>query len=447
MVEYTAPSRLLVVGLGASGQAAVRLAAADGSAVAVTDLSSEAELQPILRDLPGVDSVFAGGHPETCLENIDLVVTSPGVPADSPLLQTARGRSIPVLTEVEFAWLHRPEAPLVAVTGSNGKSTVTSLVAEMLRLGGAAVAAGGNLGPPASQLVLEGGWDVWVLEISSFQAEMLTAMAPRVGILLNLSQDHLERHPDMESYLRAKLQLFAHQAPEDLAVLNADDSMVARAPVPGRCEHFSLVHPDDAFSDGERLYLDGEPLLEVSRLALAGRHNLANALAAALAARELGASRKAIIAALERFPGLPHRHTVVAERNGVRWVDDSKATNVGATLAALSGYHGRSVLLILGGLGKGQDFSLLVPEVSRAARKVYLIGRDARLIGRALEGAVPLELCETLATAVERARVEAQPGDTVLLAPACASFDQFSGYAERGDAFAALASEEVVGCR
>ncbi len=446
-MAYTAPSRLLVVGLGASGQAAVRLAAADGSAVAVTDVRPEAELTETLQELPAVDAVFAGGHPVHCLEGVELVVTSPGVPREAPLLRTARERDIGVLTEVEFAWLHRPEALLAAVTGSNGKSTVTTLIAEMLRHGGAAVAAGGNLGPPASQLVLEGGWDRWVLEISSFQAEALTAMAPRTAVLLNLSQDHLERHPDMASYLEAKLRLFAHQGPGDLAVLNADDPAIAHVATPGRRQRFSLEGPADAWSDGERLYLDEEPLLPISRLGLVGRHNVANALAAALAARELGADRRAMADALTSFRGLAHRHVLVAEHGGVRWVNDSKATNVGATIAALGGYGEGSVLLILGGLGKGQDFSVLAPAVRRAARKVYLIGHDAETIARALGGAAPMERCGTLEVAVERAGKEARPGDTVLLAPACASFDQFSGYAERGDAFATLVRGEVVPCR
>lgn len=444
---YTAPSRLLVVGLGASGQAAVRLAAAGDSAIAVTDLRPEAELAEILHELPPVEAVFAGGHPEACLDGVELVVTSPGVSAGAPLLVEARRRTIPVVTEVEFAWLHRPGATLAAVTGSNGKSTVTSLIAEMLRHGGTAVAAGGNLGPPASQLILDGGWDAWVLEISSFQAEMLTAMAPRAGVLLNLCQDHLERHPDMASYLAAKRRLFAHQDPGDLAVLNADDPVVAAASTPGRRMFFSLEGAADAWSDGRWLILEGQPLMEVSRLGLAGRHNVANALAATLAAHELGTSREAIAAALESFRGLPHRHTVVADRNGIRWVDDSKATNVGATLAALSGYDQRSVLLILGGLGKGQDFSILTPAVRRAARKVYLIGRDAGLIAQALGDTVPLERCGTLERAVESAHADARPGETVLLAPACASFDQFTGYAERGDLFAALAAKEGVPCR
>ncbi len=447
-MRYDPPSRVLVVGLGASGRAAAHLAAADGSRVVVTDLRPEAELAAALEGLPPLDGLFAGGHPEACLEGVELVVASPGVEAGAPLLAAAGDRGIPVLTELEFAWLHRPEAPLAAVTGSNGKSTVTALTAHVLREAGFRAAAGGNLGPPASELVLRGGWECWVLEVSSFQAELLTALRPRVALLLNLSQDHLERHPTMEAYLEAKLRLFARQGPGDAAVLSGDDPRVAAAPVRARRLLFSLEHPADAWLDGDILRLGGAELLPASELPLAGRHNAANALAAALAARELGAPVEALAPALATFRGLPHRHVTVHEAGGVRWVDDSKATNVGATLAALSGYPEGTVHLILGGLAKGQDFAPLVPAVRRAARRVYLIGRDAATLAAALEGAAPLEHCGTLERAVERARAAARPGDTVLLAPACASFDQFRDYGERGDVFARLApGREGVPCR
>ncbi len=447
-MRYDPPSRVLVVGLGASGQAAVRLAAADGSRVVVTDLRSGEELGAVLEGLPGVEAAFLGGHPEACLEGVGLVVTSPGVEAGAPLLEAARHRGIPVLTELEFAWLHRPEAPLAAVTGSNGKSTVTALTAHLLREAGIPAVAGGNLGPPASELVLAGGWDAWVLEVSSFQAELLTALRPRVGVLLNLSQDHLERHPTMADYLAAKLRLFARQEPGDAAVLNGDDPLVAEAPVRARRLLFSLDRTADGWLDGKVLRLGPDRLAGADAIALGGRHNLANALAASLAAGELGAPLEAMGPALASFRGLPHRHVTVHEAGGVRWVDDSKATNVGATLAALAGYPAGTVHLILGGLAKGQDFAPLAPAVRRAARRVYLIGRDAELIGRALAGSAPLERCGTLERAVESAREAARPGDTVLLAPACASFDQFENYGARGEAFARLAAgEEVAPCR
>jgi len=351
-----------------------------------------------------------------------------------------------VLTEVEFAWRHRPAAPLAAVTGSNGKSTVTELVARMLRETGQEAAAGGNIGTAASELVLEDGWESWVLEISSFQAELLTAMKPKAAVFLNLSQDHLERHSDLAGYLRAKRRLFAYQSADDVAVLNADDPVVASTPTAARRRTFSISGPADACLDGDRLLLYGELLLGANEMRLSGVHNLANALAAALAATSLGATPEAVASALTVFDGLDHRHRTVHIADGVRWVDDSKATNVGATLAALRGYPDGSVHLILGGQAKGQDFSVLLAEVRRAVDKLYLIGEDGPAIGEALEGTASAENCHALDEAVACARRSATPGQWVLLAPACASFDQFSDFGERGDRFADLAREEVASC-
>ena len=445
-MQDKAPSRVLVVGLGRSGLAAARLATADGAEVWVTDLRPESELADAAAKLPRGVCTFFGGHPDACIDGVELVVVSPGVPADASLLESARVRGVPVLTEVEFAWRHRPAAPLVAVTGSNGKSTVTELVARMLRETGQEAAAGGNIGTAASQLVLEDGWESWVLEISSFQAELLTAMKPKAAVFLNLSQDHLERHSDLAGYLRAKRRLFAYQSPDDVAVLNADDPVVASTPTAARRRTFSISGPADACLDGDRLLLDGELLLKANEMRLSGVHNLANALAAALAAASLGATPETAASALTVFDGLDHRHRTVHIADGVRWVDDSKATNVGATLAALRGYPDGSVHLILGGQAKGQDFSVLLAEVRRAVDKLYLIGEDGPAIGEALEGTASAENCHALDEAVACARRSATPGQWVLLAPACASFDQFSDFGERGDRFADLAREEVASC-
>ena len=438
--------RVLVVGLGSSGLAAARLAASAGSEVWVTDLRGEADLATELAELGGNVGTFLGGHPESCLDGVALVIVSPGVPADAPLVAAGRDRGIEVCTEIEFAWRHRPQAGLVAVTGSNGKSTVTELTARMLVEAGQSAVAGGNLGPPASQLVLDGGWDSWVLEISSFQAELLTEMTPRVAVFLNLSQDHLERHPDLGSYFAAKQRLFAFQSEADVAVLNADDPMVAATRTAARRRSFSISGQADACLDGDELVLDGESIMKKSEVRLSGIHNLANALAAALAAAALGSPLPAMAAALNTFDGLEHRHRTVHSADGVRWIDDSKATNVGATLAALRGYPDRSLHLILGGQAKGQDFSVLADEVRRAVSRLYLIGEDGPAIAETLSGAAPAESCGTLARAVQEARRHAVAGECVLLAPACASFDQFSGYGERGDCFTGLARQEVASC-
>ena len=446
MLEYEIPPRVLVIGLGRSGLAAARLASADGAEVWVTDRRPEAELAGAMAGLPAGSRVFAGGHPESSLDGVGLVVVSPGVPTDVQLVRAAVARGVLVATELEFAWRHRQDAPLAAITGSNGKSTVTELVAHMLREGGAEVAVGGNLGTPASEMVLDGGWQSWVLEVSSFQAELLTAMTPSAGVFLNLSQDHLERHPDMTSYLAAKQRLFAHQGPDDVAVLNADDPAVAATVTAARKKFFSLNGAADGSLEDGFLMIEGETLLEATELRLSGTHNVANALAASLAAKALGADTVEIASVLRRFEGLEHRHRRVHSADGVVWVDDSKATNVGATLAALKGYGDGTVHLILGGQAKRQDFSPLAEEIRRAAVRVYLIGEDGPAIGESLAGNAPTEVCATLEEAVLRARAQASSGHWVLLAPACASFDQFANYDERGNRFAALARGEVETC-
>jgi UDP-N-acetylmuramoylalanine--D-glutamate ligase len=445
-VAHEIPLRVLVIGLGQSGLAAARLAAADGAEVWVTDLRTEKELAGLIGDLPKDSRCFFGDHPVECLEGVDQLVVSPGVPSGAPILEAARAQAVPVSTEVEFAWRHRLEAPLVAVTGSNGKSTVTELTAQILRAAGRKTVAGGNLGVAASDLVLEGGWDSWVLEISSFQAELLTVMSPTAAVFLNLSQDHLERHSHLTVYLAAKQRLFAFQKEGDVAVLNADDPAVAATVTAARKRYFSLEkEADGALEDGV-LMLDGAPLIETREMRLSGLHNAANALAAALGAKALGADAAATASVLRSFEGLAHRHRTVHSADGVAWVDDSKATNVGATLAALKGYGDSSVHLILGGQAKGQDFGPLAEEIRRAAARVYLIGEDGPAIAANLAESASFEHCVTLEEAVRRARSLAVTGQWVLLAPACASFDQFANYGERGDRFAALARGEVESC-
>jgi UDP-N-acetylmuramoylalanine--D-glutamate ligase len=445
-MDVTRLRRVLIVGLGRSGLAAARLAARSGARVRVTDRRPASELADQANRLPDGCDTFFGGHPDRCLDDVDLVVASPGVAPDSDILRASRRRGLAIVTELEFAWLHVPGRPTAAVTGSNGKSTVTTLIAEILRDSGLAAAAGGNLGPAASELVLEGGWDCWALEVSSFQSELLTAMRPSAAVFLNLSQDHLERHPDMASYRDAKRRLFLFQEPDDLAVLNADEPDVVATPTRARRRTFSLSTAADAWLDDDRLVLGGEVLVDRSRVALAGVHNVANALASVLAAVELGASLAAARRVLRRFRGLAHRHQIVHESGGVRWVDDSKATNVGATLAALAGYPAQSLHLILGGQAKGQDFGVMAREVGRVAARVYVIGVDGPEIARSLAGAAPIEVCGDLEEAVRAARAAAAPGQLVLLAPACASFDQFEGYAHRGRVFADLAGQEVAPC-
>jgi len=436
----TSPLRALVVGLGTSGVAAATLLAHQGHRVTVNDRRTDVELAAALARLPAGVVAALGGHPSELLDGVDLVVASPGVPWDLPLFEAARRRGIETIAEVELAARALAGVPIAGVTGSNGKSTVTSLLGEIALAAGVRAGVGGNLGTPASELALAGGWDAVVLELSSFQLEGCTTLRPRVALLLNLSPDHLDRHPTVASYLAAKVRIFAHQRPDDVAVLNADDRALDGVAPPARVVRFSLADPGaEAHVAAGALVLDGEPLIARAELPLLGDHNVANALAAALAASRFGIPRGAIAAGLRSFRGLPHRHRVVAEADGVRWVDDSKGTNVGATAAGLAGYPPGTVHLILGGLGKGQDFANLRPATEGRLARVYLIGEAAPAIAAALAGVAPQEQCGTLEEAVRRAAALARPGDTVLLSPACASFDQFRDYAHRGDEFARLA--------
>jgi UDP-N-acetylmuramoylalanine--D-glutamate ligase len=438
--------RALVVGLGASGIAAAHLLHRDGWVVVVNDLAPAESLADQLPRLPAGVEHRLGGHPPDLLDGTARVVVSPGVRWDLPLLVEARRRGIETIAEVELAARHLAPVPILGVTGSNGKTTVTALIGEIARSAGLRAAVGGNIGTAACELALDGRWDVVVLELSSFQLEGCTTLRPRVAALLNLSADHLDRHPTMASYLAAKARIFGSQAGDDVAVLNQDDPAVAHLAVPAGRATFSLAsHTADASYDGRRLLLDGALLLPRPELPLLGDHNVANALAAALVARRFGISTGAIADALRRFSGLPHRHQVVATASGVRWVDDSKGTNIGATAAGLAGYPPGTVHLILGGLGKGQDFLELRGAVSGRVARAYLIGVAAPQIEAAIADLVPLEMCGCLEEAVRRAASLAVPGDTVLLSPACASFDQFTNYAHRGDEFARLAQTLVGG--
>ncbi len=445
MTEPT-PARALVVGLGSSGVAAARLLHRRGWQVAVNDRADADTLAARLAALPDGVAVRLGEQPADLAGDVSLVVVSPGVPWDLPLLAAAREQGAEVVAEVELAWRHIGDVPLVGVTGSNGKSTVTSLIGAILRAAGYRTAVGANLGTPASELVASGPWDAHVWELSSFQLEGCTTLRPTVGVLLNVSPDHLDRHRDVEAYLRAKARLFAVQGPDDAAVLNGDDDLVRQLRTAARRSFFSLRagRADGRLVD-DTLVLDGTPLLHRNELPLLGDHNVANALAAALAALRLGVTAEAVARGLRSFEGLPHRHHLVAEGAGVRFVDDSKGTNIGATAAGLAGYPAGTVHLILGGLGKGQDFSQLRTAVAGRVARAYLIGESAPAIAAALADTVPVETCGTLDRAVARAAAAARPGDTVLLSPACASFDQFRDYEHRGEVFATLARAAAGG--
>lgn len=430
-----------VLGLGRSGRAATERLLEIGVAVWATDRRPAAELD--VADWPYATEceLAVGYEPAELPPEIELVVVSPGFSASHPLVVAARRRSLPVWAEIELAY-RLAEGEIVAITGTNGKSTTTALTGHLLACAGFPIEVCGNIGRPFAAAIPGPPGRIFVVEVSSFQLETVERFRPRAAAFLNLSPDHLDRHGLMTTYAEVKRRLFRCQRPEDVAVLAADDPWVAGTAVPGRRREFSsaqLVGDGCALVEGVCWEFVGgrrvSPLFAASSLKIPGRHHLENAMAAALLARSFDVSPAQIEAALLTFRGLPHRMELVAEKGGVRFVDDSKGTNLAATQRALEGFPDGSVHLILGGRNKGVDFLELRPVVSKKAARVYLIGEAVSEIARALHGAVPLELSGTLEKAVEAASWAARPGEVVLLSPACASFDQFQDYVERGERF------------
>jgi UDP-N-acetylmuramoylalanine--D-glutamate ligase len=363
----------------------------------------------------------------------DIVVPSPGVPASHPVFGLARAAGVPVRGEVELAaqWSSHP---IVAVTGTNGKTTVTSLIADMLGASGVRAVAAGNIGLPLSEAA-GAEVDVVVAEVSSFQLAFAESFHPAVAVWLNLAADHLDWHPDLGSYVAAKARIWARQGPGDVAVVNADDPVVMAqaARAASRLVTFGLSGAADFGVVDGWLRGPGGPLVEVARLPRSLPHDVANALAASAAALAAGASTDGVHAALTAFGGLPHRLTLVGYGGGVRWYDDSKATNPHAAVAAVRGFE--SVVLIAGGRNKGLDLSALA-QVADRVRAVVAIGEAAPEVAGAFAGVRPVATATTMAEAVTAAAAAARPGDAVLLSPGCASFDWYRSYAERGDDFA-----------
>ena len=454
--------RVFVLGLGLSGAAATRLLRRRGIGVVASDRRSAAEIgADDLANDPGVE-LRLGDRSAELPSGLDALVTSPGVSLDHPLLRRAAELGVPVIAEVELAWSFlvgsdATQATVVGITGSNGKSTTTAMAGALLAGAGFAVEVCGNIGRPLAAVVDGPPGRYFVVELSSFQLETIVRFRPRAAALLNISPDHLDRHGDLAGYLAAKQRIFRNQGPGDVAVLNADEPEVAASPTAAARRFFSGATAGSAGSDtagtfsgagcrlaGDRVVecsdgQDGEFLFARHDLALPGLHNVENAMAAALLSRAVGAPAAAIAPALAAFRGLPHRVERVAEVGGVAFVDDSKGTNVAATARSLEGFADASVHVVLGGRNKGADFRFLREIVARKARRAYLIGESAADLERALAGAVECERAETLPVAVAMAAAAARPGETVLLSPACASFDQFRDYVDRGRQFAALA--------
>ena len=437
---------MLVVGAGATGLSCVRHLLAQGVAVRVFDTRPIPPGLAQLRQLVPIGDLYLGDWPAAAFAGVDEIIVSPGVGLDAPALVDAAARRVPLLGDIEL-FARAVTRPVLAITGSNGKSTVTTLVGEMLAHAGRAVAVGGNLGTPALDLLTGPLPDAYVLELSSFQLERTAGLRPAAACVLNLSPDHIDRHGSFAAYAAAKARVLNGAA---VAVLSRDDAAVAALagglaatqPVvwfglgaPTGEHDFGLLDRDGA----PWLARGSEALLPAAALRLPGRHNLVNALAALALVDALGVPLAAALPALRDFAGLPHRTQWVAERAGVAWYDDSKGTNVGATLAAIDGLAptrpSDRLVLILGGQGKGQDFAPLRGGLAAHGRAAVLIGQDAAAIARTLGDAVPVHHAVDMNAAVAAAADLAEPGDGVLLSPACASFDMFSGYAARGEAF------------
>jgi len=433
---------VLVVGLARTGVATSLFCAARGAIVTATDSRTEIEIGEAISKLKDAGvTLELGSHREKTFLDQDLIVPSPGVPADEAHLQAARAKGITIWSEIEMAYRFM-KGRLIGITGSNGKTTTTSLVEHILKTSGMQTILAGNIGTPLIGCVDAMNDDTCtVVELSSFQLELIDTFRPNTSVFLNLTPDHLDRHHTFEAYGAAKARIFENQTGEDAAILNADDAATTPyAPSLPRVYWFSRkqrVAQGTYLRDEEIVFRqDGaeETLLKLEDIPLAGAHNVENTLAAAAAARLAGAPAAAIAKGVRTFAGVEHRLEFVAEIAGVRYYNDSKATNVDATLKALDAFPGR-ILIILGGKDKGSDYAPLQKPLREKAILALLIGAAAEKIEKQISGSVALERAETLERAVETASHAAQRGDVVLLAPACASFDQFQNYEHRGRVF------------
>jgi UDP-N-acetylmuramoylalanine--D-glutamate ligase len=437
--------RVLVVGLARTGVATALFCAARGANVTATDARTENEIGDAIAPLrtAGV-SLELGGHRGNAFLEQDLIVPSPGVPADAPLLQAARAKGVAIWSEVELAGRFL-EGRLIGITGSNGKTTTTSLIEHILKGAGFSTILAGNIGTPLISRVDQTGDDtITVVELSSFQLELIETFRPNISVFLNLTPDHLDRHHTLEEYGRAKARIFENQTKADSAVLNADDpATTSLAPTKPRVFWFSRKPPavQGAFvRENEIIFRNGgeeEVVLSLQEIPLPGAHNVENVLAAVAATRLAGAEPTAIAKGVRSFAGVEHRLEFVAEVGGVRYYNDSKATNVDAALKALDSFPGR-ILILLGGKDKGSDYAALQRPLREKAILALLIGAAAEKIEKQITGSVAIEHAGTIERAVEIASHAARRGDVVLLAPACASFDQFQNYEHRGRVFKEL---------
>jgi len=438
-----ANKRVLVVGLGQSGVASALFLKAHGARVTVSDAKPQDQLKreiPLLLD-HGI-AVETGGHGERTFREKDLIVISPGVPVDAPPLVQARATGEPVIGEIELAAQFFP-GPIVAITGSNGKTTTTALAGDIAVAGGLSTVVGGNIGTPAISLVEAAtAQTVAVLEISSFQLETIQTFHPRIAVVLNVTPDHLDRHRTFEVYVNAKARIFENQGPGDFAVLNADDPTCKALAGRTRAQVFWFSRKKEvergAFLREGRIFFrdsaDEREVMPVQEIGLKGAHNVENVLAAVAVGALLGCEPLKIRDAVRSFRAVEHRIEYVATMRGVEYYNDSKATNVDATIKAIESFPA-NIHLILGGKDKGSDYRVLSNLLRQRVKRVYTIGAAAAKIESQIGGAAEIVHAETLDAAVRRAAETARPGDIVLLAPACASFDQFENYQHRGRVF------------
>jgi UDP-N-acetylmuramoylalanine--D-glutamate ligase len=432
---------VFVVGMAQSGLAVCEFLIGKGARVRAVDAKPLDQLKGAGAELERLGVKFAVQSPGV-FGSADVIVLSPGVPADLEELEAARRRGVPVIGEVELAGEFL-EGETIGITGANGKTTTTALVGHILKSAGIPVQVGGNIGTPVTAMIATSRPGQWnVLELSSFQLETIRRFRARIGVCINVTPDHLDRHHSFENYANAKARLFETQQPGDFAILNADDAPTAGFGRRTRAEvvWFSFRQGEGRIlADETAVHFDGQPFLKVSEIPLRGRHNVENTMAAAGAAHMAGASLEAIAAAVRTFPGVEHRIEFVRKLGGIDFYNDSKATNVDATMKAIDAFPG-NLWIILGGKDKGSDYTVLREPLRQKAKAALLVGAAAQKIKSHLGDAVPIVEAGTIAEAVRVAYREALPGDTILLAPACASFDQFTGYEQRGRVF-----KELVG--
>ncbi|GAB4267589.1 UDP-N-acetylmuramoyl-L-alanine--D-glutamate ligase [Thermincola ferriacetica] len=436
--------RVLVVGIGKSGLAVAGFLAGKGASVTITDKKARQDLGQAVNSLPKEVTVAAGAYPEVTPDSFDMVVTSPGVPLTEQPLRQALERKVPLLSELELAYRFA-RSPIVAITGTNGKTTTTTLTGEIFKAAGRRVLVGGNIGLPlVAEVEKYAREDIIVAEVSSFQLECIHRFKPKVSIILNFTPDHLDRHGTFENYILAKARIFENQGPEDFAVLNFDDPKVAAwaEQVKAQVIFFSRRHKLEkgVYVRQDRIIIDlgqgSKDVCSVKDIFIRGNHNLENALAATAAAATLGVEPEVIAEVLRTFRGVPHRMEHVAEIDGVAYINDSKGTNPDAAMKALDSYD-QPLVLIAGGRNKGSDFTAFAAKVREKVRALVVLGECADEIIESMNkvGFSNIYRAHTLEEAVRKAAEVANPGEIVLLSPACASWDMFKDFEQRGEKF------------